>query len=405
MKKLLVFCLAIGALNAQSLLEYKEPYQDTLFSMIDSLHQRKIDAAKERTEAIRDSYPERERKKLYASVEGLDIPVSPDIFDTHFHFPPENQGRTGTCWAFAGVSLIESDLKRRQNKEIRISVMYVVRMEYLEKARYFIRQRGESSFGRGSQLNAVFTIADTYGLVPESRYHGNLTKYGHDNKALYEELKRYLDFIKDNDYWDEKTALASVRAILDKHLGNSPETFIYKGKLYTPVTFYRDVLQFESNDYMAVQSTQRFPFHTYCDFPYPDNWRHEENFYNLPLDEFYHAIVSAVKNGYPVAIGGDTSEPGYNRYQDVAFVPEADIPPGRIDQDVREYRIYNGSTGDDHGVHIVGYKSINGKDWFLIKDSSRNAYTGNFPGYYFYRGDYIRLKMLTAAVPRKFVEK
>lgn len=110
-------------------------------------------------------------------------------------------------------------------------------------------------------------------------------------------------------------------------------------------------------------------------------------------------IVKAVKAGYSVPIGGDTSEPGYNRYEGIAFVPEIDIPQDLINQESREYRIYNESTGDDHAVHLIGYIQINGVDWFLIKDSSRSAYQSEHPGYYFYRGDYVKLKMLNAVVP------
>ena len=87
-------------------------------------------------------------------------------------------------------------------------------------------------------------------------------------------------------------------------------------------------------------------------------------------------------------------EPGYNGFEDAAVVPDFDIPQAYINQDAREFRMYNRSTGDEHGIHVVGYKVIDNRDWFLIKDSSRSGRWGDFEGYFFYRDDYIRLKML-----------
>ncbi len=49
-------------------------------------------------------------------------------------------------------------------------------------------------------------------------------------------------------------------------------------------------------------------------------------------------------------------------------------------------------------MHVVGYTKLGGQDWFLIKDSNRSSRLGRFKGYYFWSGDYIRLKMLSFTV-------
>ena len=109
-------------------------------------------------------------------------------------------------------------------------------------------------------------------------------------------------------------------------------------------------------------------------------------------------IKNAVQDGYTVSVGGDNSEAGMDGKFDVAIVPEWDIPSDYINQGSREFRIANGTTGDDHGVHVVGYKEIGGRDWFLIKDSNRSSRLGEFKGYYFWDGDYIKLKMLSFTI-------
>lgn len=39
---------------------------------------------------------------------GVTKPASPDVFKAAFHLPPVAQYNTGTCWAFAGTSLVEA---------------------------------------------------------------------------------------------------------------------------------------------------------------------------------------------------------------------------------------------------------------------------------------------------------
>ena len=89
---------------------------------------------------------------------------------------------------------------------------------------------------------------------------------------------------------------------------------------------------------------------------------------------------------------------------DIAFIPSFDIPQKHINQDSREFRIYNRTTGDDHGIHLVGYTKYKGKDWYLIKDSARSARYGKFNGYFFFRDDFIRLKMLSFTIHKDMVK-
>ncbi|HBZ00842.1 MAG TPA: hypothetical protein DEO84_05915 [candidate division Zixibacteria bacterium] len=91
--------------------------------------------------------------------------------------------------------------------------------------------------------------------------------------------------------------------------------------------------------------------------------------------------------------------------EDIAIVPDFDIPQNLINQDSRELRFYNETTTDDHGVHVVGFTNMGGHDWYLVKDSSRRLAQGKFEGYVFYSDDYIRLKMLTFLVHKDALEK
>ena len=214
------------------------------------------------------------------------------------------------------------------------------------------------------------------------------------------EMQSYLKYVKHHDLWDEEQALSSLRLIMDKYMGPPPEHFVFDGVEMTPRQFLSDVLRLNLDDYVAVMSTVSHPFHKYGEYEVEANWWHSRDYYNLPMDEFYGVIKYAVSNGHTVRLNGDVSEPGYNGHEDMAIVPTFDIPRDHIDQHARELRFNNQTTADDHDIHLVGHATVDGDDWFLIKDSASSAQHGQHKGYYFYREDYIKLKMLTYIVHR-----
>jgi bleomycin hydrolase len=376
---------------------YRDPANEELRLKLDSLK----DVRDSITDEIRDrqeEFKKQEREKrqsLQFDFTGVVKPASPDDFKSEFHFPPVRQYRTGTCWCFSGTSFLESEVYRLTGKKIQLSVMYTVYHEYLEKARYFVRQRGLEWNGEGSETNAVTRMVKKYGAVPLDVYPGYVSDPRHDHSELSDEIDAFFEFVKANDFWDEDAVVEHVKLILNKYLGTPPETFVFEGKTITPLAFLHDVLKFNPDDYYSVMSTLSEPFYTQGPLEVRDNWWHDSSYCNVPLDEWFAAIVMAIDNGYTVTIGGDNSEPGWNGFEDACIIPDFDIPQSYINQDSREYRLYYGITGDDHGIHLVGHTRIDGRDWFLIKDSGSSGHWGKYKGYYFMRDDYVRLKMMT----------
>jgi len=343
----------------------------------------------------------KERPYLSTDFTQIQKPLSPEAFTQYFHFPPIRQDRTGTCWCFSTTSFLESELKRLGRPEVKLSEMYTVYWEYVEKARRFIKEKGTSFLGQGSEQNAVIARMKKYGAVRASDYTGLLSdQTEHDHSKLFQEIKNFLNFCKQNDDWDEEKALSYVKIILNKHLGSLPETIEVDGQVMTPKEYLENTLQLPLEDYVCFMSTKSIPFYTKGEYKVPDNWWHSEEYYNLPLNDFYNAVIDSLKKGYTVALGGDVSEPGISGSDDIAIVPTFDIPQPLIDQDSREFRFYNRTSSDDHAIHAVGYKEDQDQTWILIKDSGRSAHRGQFKGYYFYRQDYVKLKMLSFMVHR-----
>ncbi len=142
----------------------------------------------------------------------LKMPPSVESFKAGFHFPPLRQDTTGSCWAFSGISLLESELFRLSGMKIKLSEMYVVYWEFVAKTREFIRTRGKSLVAHGSQEEAVFLRMREYGIVPAPEYSGLLSgQTVHNHDPLLKEMQDYLDFVKTHNYWDEQIILTQVR--------------------------------------------------------------------------------------------------------------------------------------------------------------------------------------------------
>lgn len=371
-----------------------------------------LEAAKAETEAIVEAYRAAEevrhepKQVLRFDLSDLVKPEGPEVFaERAWHFPPTPQYLTGACWSFSATSYMESEIHRLSGKDIKLSEMWTVYWEFVAKARGFVQSRGESLFDHGSQSGAMLRVFAEYGVVPRADFEGQIgddLRFNHD--LMVSLINEFLGWCKKANFWDEEAIVAMVRHILDQTMGRPPEQVLWKGESYSPKAFLDDVCGIDPGDYVSVMSTLSQPMWARGEYDVPDNWWHGGDTVNVPLDTWYGIILSSIAEGRSLVIGGDVSEPGLNGFEDVAVIPSFDIPSEFIDQSAREFRFNNGTTTDDHGVHLVGHLRLDGRDWFLVKDSNRSSRQGTFKGYYFYRGDYVRLKMLTITVRRDQIE-
>lgn len=388
---LAVFCFIFLADTADSaprrdkgaMIDYKNPFWEEIKKTNEEFEQKKTP------------------KKLDFKMDfsGMDLPASSKDFKQQWHNEPVAQAQTNTCWSYSGTSFFESEIYRLQNKKLKLSEMFTVYWEYIEKARRFVREKGNSYFAEGSQANAVVNAFDKYGCVPLEAYTG--LKPGqkfHNHEKMYHELNDYLQFVKKNKFWNEQVVLETIKSILNSYIGEPPTTFSFEGKSYSPKEFLSQVTKINTKDYVDVLSLMEHGYWKKAVHDVPDNWWHSDVYYNVPLDDYMSAIKNAIQNGFTMFIGGDVSETGYYSYSNVAMIPSYDIPSEYIDEYARQFRYSNGTTGDDHGIHLVGWKEHNGSTWFLIKDSGSGARNGKNSGYYFYHEDYVKLKMMNILV-------
>ncbi|MAR39333.1 MAG: peptidase C1 [Flavobacteriales bacterium] len=354
-----------------------------------------------------DKGEKEEYKSFKMNFDGKKIPQSLEEFTIIEFTDPISQGNTGTCWCFSTTSFYESEIKRITGKNINLSELYPVYFEYIEKARGYVHSRGKTYLGEGSETNAVQRMMEMYGIVPNEVYEGKPSEqpfYNHEK--MFKEIDTYLKSCKKTNYWNEDAILSNIKSILNHYMGTPPTKFRYNGRTYTPKGFMRYVTRLNPNHYVDFMSLLEKPYWSQQEYKVPDNWWRSDAYYNVPLDEFMNIIKTSIQNGYSMSIGGDVSESGYSSTHDVAMVPSYDIPSEFIDEHARQFRFSNGTTTDDHAIHLIGYKiDDNGEWWFLIKDSGSGSRNGNFPGYYFYHEDYVKLKMMTFTIHKDAVKE
>jgi len=330
---------------------------------------------------------------------GMDLPNKLTFYKPFWHNPPISQGNAGSCWCYSTISFFESEIFRINKLKVKLSEPYTVYCEYIEKAKEFVKTRGESKFDQGSEANAVTRVWSTYGTMPLEVFTGLIDgrKY-HSHEKMYDEMNAFLASIKSNNLWNEEIVIMTIKSIMNKYIGVPPTEFTVDGKKYSPNSYMSDYLKINPKDYVDFISLKQEPYWKLMEYPVPDNWWHGADYHNVPLDVFMQIIDKSLDNGFTMVIGGDVSEPGFSRFTQCAVIPSFDIPQEYINEDARQMRFSNESTTDDHGMHIVGYITYKGKKWYLVKDSSSGS-RNNDPkspefGYYFFREDYIKLKIM-----------
>ncbi len=327
--------------------------------------------------------------------------------------PVKDQYRTGTCWCFATISFLESEILRKGGDMVDLSEMFVVRHTYPKKAMNYIRLHGDARFGQGGLSHDVISQIKKFGIVPEQMYHGQrIGEEKHNHSEMFAALQGFLDGIverrvgKVTPRWGE-----AFQAILDVYLGPPPMEFTYQGKSYTPKSFMES-FTIDLDDYIELTSFNHHPFYKQFRLEIPDNWSYNTEFYNIPLDDMEEVIDKALIHEYSVVWDGDVSDTNFStRETGYAIVPLQDqnditepVPEREIRQEYRQKSFDNFTTTDDHLMHIVGIAhDQNGTKFYLTKNSGGTDRKNK--GYVFMSQSYIRLRTTCIMVNKNCLSK
>lgn len=391
-----IFALVYGQAKAQSIyrdsiiiIEAKNPFWEKIIAATDSFK----------------TITKKPKKIVSMNFKDYDLPNSESIFTKYWHNASITAGKTSTCWAFSATSYFESEIYRTKNIKVKLSEMWSAYWEYVEKARGFVQSRGKSLFLGGSKAKSVSRIWQKYGVVPANVYTGLLPNQKYlCTTQMYDKMRDYLNFVKEHNIWNEEEIIATIKSIMDHWIGTPPETFQFEKKYITPKQYLEEYLKLNLDDYVEIISHMQDPYYEDVEHKVPaNNWRHSKDYFNIPLDDFMAIIKKGIRDGYTVCIAGDVLEAGKNSELDVFVVPTFDIPSEYIDENARQFRFSNGSTTEDHVVHLVGFLEKDGQDWYLIKYSGASSRNGKLNGYYMYSEDYVKLKMLSYIIHKDLI--
>lgn len=344
----------------------------------------------------------------------------------------KDQARTSTCWCFATVSFIESELLRMGKGEYDLSEMFIVRYNYIDRLKDNYLRQGKGNLGPGSLSHDVMRIFRNTGIVPDEVYPG--LNYGSQTHN-HGELQAFINSIaavpvQRNRESDQYRMIAD--AVLDTYLGKVPEYFTYKGVTHTPESFATS-LGINPDDYVQITSFSHFPFYTKGVLEVPDNWSMEQ-FYNVPLDELIEIMDYSFNNGYTVNWDGDVSEMGFSHPNSLAINPviftltdlstteraglerttspsdpsdpfsfSRPVPEINVTQSIRQAGYENFTTTDDHLMHMTGMvRDRNGTKYYITKNSWGTE-SNKSGGYLNISESYVRAKTIFIMVHKNGV--
>ncbi|MDE5869518.1 MAG: C1 family peptidase, partial [Muribaculaceae bacterium] len=351
--------------------------------------------------------------------------------------PVKDQNKSGTCWAFSGVSTLEDNVLKNTGKELDLSEMFIVRNAYIDKAKKYMRMNGKLNFAQGGSFADVLEMTRLYGAMPEEAYTGlNYGEEKHSHYEMAEALQAYLDAVLARGQKNSKLSsawLPGFIGILDAYLGKVPESFTYNGKKYTPKSFAKE-MGIVPEDFEVYTSYTHHPFYEEFILEIPDNWLWS-SCRNVPMEEFQAILDNALENGYSVMWAADVSEGGFKWRKGYAVLPDdkdkkdmtdtelsrwvklsdkdrenakfeikGPVKEKTVTQESRQTTFDNYETTDDHGMVIVGTATDQeGNKYYKVK----NSWDTNqiYDGYFYVSVPYFLEKTLNIGVHKNAVPK
>ena len=343
----------------------------------------------------------------------------------------KNQASSGTCWAFSGISFLESEAIRLcgikdEAQYPDFSEFYVVGTSYKERAEKYIRLDGKLNFSVGSGCGDVMDVVKNHGIVPNEQVTG--VNYGTplpQQSELDAILLGYVQAVaksrKPSTAWKRGFA-----AIVDEYFGKASDTFVVDGKTYTAAS-YRDAMKINPDDYIELTSFTHHPFYTWFALEVADNWRGTQS-YNVPIDEMIAVLDNALENGYTACWGADVSHTGFTRNglgilideqatasagsdqehwvgkEEGAPAPIVKVVEAVTNQQTRQEEFDNKTMTDDHGMHIYGIaRDQDGKKYYMVKNSWGE--TGKYKGIWYCTEAFVRAQTLDITVHKDALTK
>jgi bleomycin hydrolase len=168
--------------------------------------------------------------------------------------PVTDQGNTLQCWAVAATSRFDVAASRAAGKLTKLSSRYTyytkTRAEVIERLLKRDFKKYEGTICEGCPSETVYyeqggiyadavQAAKRFGVVPEEAYPG----FPSGDLRLFRELNKLIGHYMEDDTTASRDEIVErVTALLDRHLGKPPRSFVHDGERFTPQSFFEQYL-------------------------------------------------------------------------------------------------------------------------------------------------------------------
>jgi len=221
----------------------------------------------------------------------------------------KNQYKSGTCWSYATVSFLETEVLRLTKDTVDLSEIYFVYHAYRAKADNYVRLHGRANFGPGGQAHDVLDVVRKHGVVEESEYRGiNYGTENHEHSEIDAVLENFLKAIvrKPNETLSPVWVDAFTQLLIS-YLGEPKKA---NQTISDPIAYAKS-LKINPDDYIEITSYSHHPFYQKIRLEIPDNWSYNSEYYNVTLDDLINIIKESLNKGYSVCWDGDVSNAGF----------------------------------------------------------------------------------------------
>ena len=348
-----------------------------------------------------------------------------------------NQKSSGRCWLFTGLNVLRAAAIDKYNLgDFQFSQCYCFFWDQLEKANLFLQAvidtRDKSFDDRevdwlfnhpisdGGTFTGVANLVMKYGVVPADAMPE--TYVANNTSAMATQLKNVLrqDGIKLREnpagvkakdlpaYLQNLKVdmLKDIYQILVLCYGVPPTEFEWKGKTYTPVQFYKELLDYDLNgNYVMLMNDPSREYGKVYEIEYDRHLYDGQNwvYVNLPLDRIKEMAIASIKANTAMYFSCDVGK-FLNRKKGVADLKNFDydsILGVPITMDKKE-RILTHASGSSHAMTLIAVDLKDGVPQKWMVENSWGADTG-YKGNVIMTDEWFNEYMFRLVVEKRFV--
>ena len=348
-----------------------------------------------------------------------------------------DQKSSGRCWLFTGLNVLRAAASEKHGLgNFQFSQNFNFFYDMLEKANLFLQAvidtRDKSFDDRevdwlfsnpisdGGTFAGVANLVTKYGVVPANVMPESLS--ANNTSAMTSQLKTLLrrDGLrlretpagvkaKDLPAYLEKQKvemLKDVYHVLGLCLGIPPEEFTWKGKTYTPKSFYQELLGYDlEHDYVMIMNDPLREYGKVYEIQYDRHLYDGMNYVyvNLPVERIKEMAIASIKAGKAMYFSCDVGK-FLDRTKGVADLRNFDYESllgVDLSMNKRE-RVMTHASGSSHAMTLIAVDLKDGVPQKWMVENSWGAASG-YQGNIIMTDEWFNEYMFRLVVEKQFV--